>query len=210
VIVLSDKVISEGMFSIAPKGKIPGLQASAGNEEPEGPYLRYRLTGSGISPMRYPPLPEGVVRVNSHVHSEDGITTEEPGITRAMADKRQKKMEILSREVENLSTVVVSGDRGANIGILCWGSNKWVCSEAGDSLGLRVVRPKIVWPFPAREFASAMNGVTEIYAVETNETAQFARYASIFGYRTKKNVLKYDGRPFTVEELIRELEMAIS
>jgi len=210
VIVLSDKLISEGMFSIGPEPKIPALRSLVGNEEPEGPYLRYRITGSGISPLRFPPLAGGIVRVNSHVHSEDGITTEEPEMTQAMADKRQKKMEVLSREIEDLSPVAVGGDPDAITGLLAWGSNKWVCNEAGEQLGLRVVRPKIIWPFPAREFASAMKGVTELYAVETNETAQFARYASLFGYRTKGNVLKYDGRPFTVEELVRELEKAIS
>ena len=209
-IVLSDKFICEGMFSIAAEPELHALKAFNGDPGPEGPYLRYRLTGSGVSPMKVPPLAGGIVRVNSHVHSEDGITTEEAEMTRAMADKRQKKMELLSREIEDHSPVVVSGDRRATTGLLCWGSNKGVCSEAGEQLGLRVVRPKIIHPFPTREFAAAMEGVTEIYAAETNETAQFARYAGQFGYKTKRNVLKYDGRPFTVEELVRELQEALS
>jgi 2-oxoglutarate ferredoxin oxidoreductase subunit alpha len=127
-----------------------------------------------------------------------------------MADKRLKKMEVLKCEIEDLDPVNVSGNRNSPTGILCWGSNKWACSEAGDTLGLRVIQPKIISPFPARAFAAAMNGVKELYAVETNETAQFARYVSQFGYKTKGNVLKYDGRPFSIDELVRKLGGLIS
>jgi 2-oxoglutarate/2-oxoacid ferredoxin oxidoreductase subunit alpha len=210
VIVLSDKILCEGMFSIEPGYGRSLLRSETNRENPADRYLRYKYTDSGISPMRFPPLKGEIVRVNSHVHSENGITTEEPEVTRTMADKRLKKMEVLNREIEDLDPVNVAGNRNSPTGILCWGSNKWVCSEAGDTLGLRVIQPKIIWPFPARAFAATMDGVRELYAVETNETAQFARYVSQFGYKTKGNVLKYDGRPFSIDELVRELEGAIS
>jgi 2-oxoglutarate ferredoxin oxidoreductase subunit alpha len=210
VIVLSDKTICEGMFSMETIPHKPSLGREIFGENTSGPYMRYRSTGSGISPMRFPPMEGEIVRVNSHVHSEDGITTEDPEITRAMADKRLKKMEVLKCEIEDLDPVNVSGNRNSPTGILCWGSNKWACSEAGDTLGLRVIQPKIISPFPARAFAAAMNGVKELYAVETNETAQFARYVSQFGYKTKGNVLKYDGRPFLIDELVRKLGGLIS
>ncbi len=209
-IVLSDKLICEGMFSLdASSAEGYRLDKSLPEENPAEPYLRYRITGSGISPMRFPPLKGEIIRVNSHVHSEDGITTEEPEITRAMADKRLKKMELLGNEIEDLDPVNASGNRNSTTGILCWGSNKWVCSEAGDTLGLRVIQPKILWPFPAREFAAAMKGIQDLYAVETNETGQLARYISQYGYMTKRKILRYDGRPFTVDGLVRELEGVI-
>ena len=206
VIVLSDKIICEGMFSMETAPGRQHLPVEPPSEDPARPYLRYRLTGTGISPVQYPPLEGEVIRVNSHVHSEDGITTEDAEITRVMADKRRKKMELLSREVEGLEPVSVYGNLNSTAALLCWGSNKGVCKEAGDTLGLRVIQPKIIWPFPGYEFTKAMDGITELYAVETNETGQFARYISQYGYVTKGKILKYDGRPFTIDELLKKLE----
>ena len=48
-----------------------------------------------------------------------------------------------------------------------------------------------------------MVGVERFYGVETNETGQLARLVREFGYRADGMVLKYDGRPFMLEELRR-------
>ena len=204
-IFLPDKVICEGMFSIDP-GNIPAARVEpplAG--DPGVPYERYALTPTGISPMRFPPLHDGVIRVNSHVHDPDGITTEEAGMTRAMADKLQRKEELLRSEIEDLHPVVVAGDPLAGTAILCWGSCKGICSEIGSRMGLRVIQPIVLSPFPARSFADAMAGVRKIVAVEENQTGQLSRLVRQSGYHPAETVLKYDGRPFIVEELEDEL-----
>ncbi|MDD1667073.1 MAG: hypothetical protein LUO96_01260 [Methanomicrobiales archaeon] len=169
------------------------------------PYRRYALTDSGISPLRFPPEKGELVRVNSHAHDPDGTTTEDPEMTRAMADKRQRKMAGLARELEGMHPVNVLGDPDARTAILCWGSNKGICGELGEKLGLRVVQPLALWPFPEKSFAGAMDGVDRFYGVENNETGQLARLVRGYGYRASGMVLKYDGRPFMVDELEQEL-----
>jgi 2-oxoglutarate ferredoxin oxidoreductase subunit alpha len=151
-----------------------------------------------------------VIRVNSHAHDTDGITTEDPGITRDMADKRRRKMLGLAAEIEGLHPVNVAGDPDAATGLLCWGSNKGVCAELGEELGLRVVQPVALWPFPEKSFAGAMDGVERLLGVETNETGQLARLVRQFGYRADAMVLKYDGRPFMLDELERELRKVMA
>jgi 2-oxoglutarate ferredoxin oxidoreductase subunit alpha len=158
----------------------------------------------------YPPAKGEVIRVNSHAHDTDGITTEDPGITRAMADKRQKKMQGLAMEVEGMHPVNVAGDPDAATGLLCWGSNKGVCGELGKGLGLRVIQPVVLWPFPEQGFAKAMDGVDRFFGVETNETGQLARLVREFGYRADGMVLKYDGRPFMLDELEPELRKVMA
>lgn len=208
-ILLPDKIICEGMYSLDP-GNIPGVRdepVPAG--VPGNPYERYALTSTGISPMQFPPLRGEVIRVNSHVHDPDGITTEDPEITKAMADKRWKKDQLLKQEIENLHPVTVAGDPEGTTALLCWGSCKGICTEVGSRLGVRVIQPIVLSPFPEQSFADAMQGVERLYTAEVNETGQLARLVHQFGYRTSVTVLKYDGRPFIVEELEDELRKVI-
>ena len=174
------------------------------------PYDRYALTESGVSPMLFPPAKGEIIKVNSHVHDPDGITTENPIVTKAMADKRMKKGERLRNEIEGMDPVNVAGDKAAKTALLCWGSTKGICGELGTLMGLRVVQPVVLSPFPEKAFAAAMNGVDRFYAVETNESGQLARLVSQYGYRANGRILKYDGRPFTVEELEAEIRKVIA
>jgi 2-oxoglutarate/2-oxoacid ferredoxin oxidoreductase subunit alpha len=208
-ILLPDKILCEGMYSLDP-GNIPGVR---GEPVPAGvpghPYERYALTSTGISPMQFPPLQGEVIRVNSHVHDPDGITTEDPKITKAMADKRLKKEQLLKQEIENLHPVTVAGDPEGTTALLCWGSCRGICTEVGSRLGVRVIQPIVLSPFPEQSFADAMQGVERLYTAELNETGQLARLVRQFGYHAAGAVLKYDGRPFTVEELEDELREVI-
>jgi 2-oxoglutarate ferredoxin oxidoreductase subunit alpha len=201
VLLLADKTLCEGLYSLDPEHLQRYRVLLPEDPGAEPPYLRYRLTASGISPMRYPPVEGETVRVNSHVHDADGTTTEEPEITRAMADKRNRKMALLAGEVEGMDPVTTGGRPGATTALVCWGSMKGICMELGDRLGLRVVRPLVLWPFPARAFADAMEGVERFVIAEQNETGQLKRLLREAGYREDDILLKYDGRPFTVDEL---------
>jgi 2-oxoglutarate ferredoxin oxidoreductase subunit alpha len=207
---LPDRIICEGMYSLDP---------AAPPEHPTGPvladpgvhpYLRYALTESGISPLRFPPVKGELVRVNSHAHDPDGTTTEDPEMTRAMAEKRHRKMAGLARELAGMHPVNVLGDPDARTAILCWGSNKGICAELGAELGLRVVQPVALWPFPEGPFREAMDGVDRFIGVETNETGQLARLVRGYGYRASGMVLRYDGRPFMVDELGQELRRVLA
>ena len=205
-ILLTDRQICEGLYSIEAE-PVPRTGAAAIPADPAvHPYARYARSGSGISPLRYPPAPGEVIRVNSHVHTESGITTEDPRITREMADKRKRKMAGLLDEIEGLSPVSLAGVKDAPVALLCWGSSKGACEELGNLKGFRVVRPVVLWPFPEEAFARAMNGVERIIAVETNESGQLADFVSRFGYSANGRILKYDGRPFMLDELEKELE----
>jgi 2-oxoglutarate ferredoxin oxidoreductase subunit alpha len=109
-------------------------------------------------------------------------------------------------EIEGLSPVSLAGVKDAPVALLCWGSSKGACEELGNLKGFRVVRPVVLWPFPEEAFARAMNGVERIIAVETNESGQLADFVSRFGYSANGRILKYDGRPFMLDELEKELE----
>jgi 2-oxoglutarate ferredoxin oxidoreductase subunit alpha len=209
-IILSDRLICEGLYSVEPD---PGIRYATGPVMADPgihPYFRYALTDSGISPLRFPPAEGEIIRVNSHVHDPDGITTEDPRVTKEMADKRMKKMDWLTREIEGISPVNTGGVTDAPTALLCWGSTKGVCEELARKKGLRLIQPVVLWPFAKKTFAQAMEGVEQFYAVETNESGQLAALVSRFGYIPSGEILKYDGRPFMVDELEAELNKVIS
>jgi 2-oxoglutarate ferredoxin oxidoreductase subunit alpha len=88
---------------------------------------------------------------------------------------------------------------------LCWGSNKPVCVEAAQNLGLKVIQPLVLSPFPLKQFKEALRGVKKLICVENNATGQLARHIKYYGFDVDEKILKYDGRPFSVDELHERL-----
>jgi len=208
-IILSDRLICEGLYSVEPDTWTRYAAGPVMADPGIHPYLRYALTDSGISPLRFPPGKGEIIRVNSHVHDPDGITTEDPRVTKEMADKRMKKMDGLAREIEGMRPINTGGVPDASTALLCWGSTKGVCEELAREKGLRFIQPVVLWPFAEKAFAHAMEGVEQFYAVETNESGQLATLVSRFGYTPSGKILKYDGRPFMVDELEEALKEVI-
>ncbi len=151
-----------------------------------------------------------MVKANSYSHLASGITTEDPREIETVQDKLLRKEEGLRREVERLASVRTYGDGGSSTALLCWGSNKGVSAELGEELGLRVVQPVVLNPFPANRFREALRGVDRTVSVETNSTGQLARLIRYHGFEADDSILKYDGRPFSVDDLESRLkEVAI-
>jgi 2-oxoglutarate ferredoxin oxidoreductase subunit alpha len=208
-IILVDKTLCEGTYSYAEDMvKVPRL--SAPDEPAAEPYQRYALTASGVSPMRFPPVQGSMVKVNGYAHDDDGITIEDAELTLRMMEKRGRKGATLAKEVKKLDAVRVFGNPDSPDVLLCWGSNKGVCSEVGGELGMRVVQPLVLWPFPEEQFRNAIQGSSRIISMEDNSTGQLAVLLSRFGIGVDHQVLRYDGRPFAVDELSARVKEVVS
>jgi 2-oxoglutarate ferredoxin oxidoreductase subunit alpha len=209
-ILLSDKTLSETAYSfnIEEARDVPDIKPVIWDGG--GEYERYAPGDDGISPLAFPPWPGAVVKANSYSHLASGITTEDPREIEAVQDKLLRKEEGLRREVERLASVRTYGDENSSTALLCWGSNKGVSAELGEELGLRVIQPVVLNPFPANRFREALRGVDRTVSVETNSTGQLARLIRYHGFEADDSILKYDGRPFTVDDLESRLkEVAI-
>lgn len=203
--ILSDKTLSEGTYSTdmssvtdIPKSSIPLWDRS-------GTYRRYSDHPSGVSPLAFYGTPGAVVKVDSYAHDEAGITTEEAGTVDLMARKRLRKEEGLRQAMDRYPQITVSGNPESPVALLCWGSTDGVCREAAAQLGLRVVRPVVLSPFPETPLKKALEGVQKIIAVEENATAQLAALALQHGIACQEKILRYDGRPFTPEKLTEKI-----
>jgi 2-oxoglutarate ferredoxin oxidoreductase subunit alpha len=206
--ILVDKTLSEGTYSLDP-GSAP-YKSGPGALRWDGkiPYRRYGDTASGISPLAFPGTKDAVVKMNGYMHDEAGITTEDAETTILMTKKRLKKWEHLVGMMQGCPCVMQSGTPGASTALFCWGSTKGVCEEAAAELGFQVIRPLVLAPFPVDQVKKALIGVKRLIAVEENVTAQLSALAERHGIIMDEKILRYDGRPFTVEDLVVKIPEA--
>lgn len=208
--ILTDKSVSEGLYSFDTSAAGNVKEASPFLWDGQGEYHRYKYTETGVSPLAYPTRKGQVVKANGYGHDEHGITAEDPKITVKMADKRLLKGEALAKEMQNYETVKVHGKGDSETALLCWGSNKGVCIEAAERFGLKAVQVVVLSPFPVEELKRALKGAERVMAVEGNSTAQLARLAGFYGIHVDEKILKYDGRPFSLDDLVLEIGRALA
>ncbi len=208
--LLVDKTLCEGGYSCAldPVADLVAPPEPAG-EVPVESYLRYRVTESGVSPMLPVGTPGAVVKVNSYEHDEAGITIEDGATTVAMQEKRMRKGAALANALAEYQTVAVYGGADARVAVVSWGSTVGAVREAGADLPVRVVQPVVLEPFPAEAFRRAVNGLERIVVVEENQTGQLEQLMRLNGFPAGARVHRYDGRPFTVEEMAARLAEVI-
>lgn len=205
-IILADKTVCEGTynFDIDSIDEI-NIESSA-MWDGKKPYKRYAITETGVSPLAFVPDKDACIKVNSYEHDEYGLTTEDPVMTTRMQDKRLKKEKFLIKEVQRYETVKSYGDPKSSTTILCWGSNKGVCCEVAEKLNLRVIQPIVLSPFPLNEFKNAIKRTKKIILVENSATGQLKSFLNRYGINIDKEILKYDGRPFSVDGLEEKIK----
>jgi len=203
--ILSDKITSESQYNFDPAAAGEVLEEPLSIWNGQGQYKRYQYTDTGVSPLAYPPQKGQKIKSDSYTHDEFGITTEEAKITREMNDKRLLKGQAMAADLEGYETVKVFGDDKSKTALLCWGSNKGVCMEAARKFGLKTIQVLVLSPFPEARLKQALSGVERLIGVECNSTAQLARLVAGYGIRTQEQILKYDGRPFSLDDLKAEL-----
>ena len=186
-ILLTDKHLiesSETAHLDRSKAKIEEIEIKKESEEL---LKRYEITESGISGYAVPPA---IVKVNSNEHDEFGITTDDAEIRKRMHEKRMKKERLIEKEIRDKAHVTFFKGSEA---IVTWGSTFGALYEIADELGYRLVVVRYLRPFVPPDVKKAL-------VVECNYSSQLGRMLKNLGIDTS-SVLKWDGRPFTPEEL---------
>lgn len=204
VIILSDQYCVDSYYNFK-RPDISGMEIEHHIVETGKDYHRYKFTDSGISPRGIPGFGDGFVVVDSDEHTEEGHITESMDIRSRMVDKRLSKREAISRESVPPELV---GNRECRLMAVCWGSNYHIAREALQRLGrddISLLYFKQVYPLHP-DTPEFFRGAKDAVIIENNATAQFAQVLlTEAGVKIDKKILKYNGLPFSVEELAEKL-----
>ncbi len=170
-------------------------------------YKRYRLTPDGVSPRLFPGVKQQLVCSSGSEHGEDGLPTEDAEVRSMMQEKRMRKITEMSRVFGNLTCCPSETE---NCIVVCYGSTLGVVKESVQELRRRgadigFVHLHEIWPVPRDRLLARLTRARQIVTVEHNATGQMARLLRRETRLTAGQILKYDGRPFSVDELVVKL-----
>jgi 2-oxoglutarate ferredoxin oxidoreductase subunit alpha len=173
-----------------------------------GEYKRYSFTVSGISPRALPGDKDALVVADSDEHNESGHIIEDAETRTKMVDKRFRKLTQLKQEIIQPRFY---GTEKADTLLIGWGSTYGVIKESVDILNKNggncsLLHLNQIWPFPVEAVSTAIKNAQHCYVIENNATGQLAGLIQReTGLSSNGNILKYDGRPFTPDIIMREL-----
>ncbi|GBE00539.1 2-oxoglutarate oxidoreductase subunit KorA [bacterium BMS3Abin07] len=200
VFVLSDQNLADLIYNL-PLPDMSAVNVERYIIKTGSDYKRYELTEDGISPRGIPGYGAGIIGADSDEHNEDGHITEDLDLRIKMVDKRLKKLDLVRAESvppelignENYETLVVG-----------WGSTHGAIKEALENIGsndISYLYIKQVYPLHP-DITDYLENAEKTIIVENNATSQFGKLIKLYlGMEFDSKVLKYDGMPFSVEEL---------
>jgi len=163
-------------------------------------YKRFELSQNGVSTRTIPGSGNFFV-ANSDEHDEYGLSSEEIDNRNNQMNKRMQKL--ITCEKEDMQPPMLYGPKEADLTIVSWGSNKGSILEAMAKFP-NVNYIHVTWmnPFPTDSITKILSTSKNIVDIECNYTGQLAGLIrEKTGIEIKNKWLKFDGRPFYVEEL---------
>src|SRR6056297_908422 len=224
VFILTDQYLLDSFFD-TPRFQIAATQPANHFVKTDADYRRYRLADTdnesdshtepdphtdhdGLSPRGIPGYGEGRVRIDSDEHTEDGYITEDViGIRPAMVKKRLYKRHQLLQKAALPPELI--GSASYSTLVVCWGSNRNVAVEALQKIGsddIALLHLTQLYPLHP-SVAEYLDRAARTCLVENNATGQCAdllRHET--GRKIDEKILKYNGIPFSVEELQEKIE----
>lgn len=179
-------------------------------------FHRFALTDNGVSKRAFLGQKGGIHWLTGDEHTEQGHITEDPDLRMSMMRKRMNKEVIALAEIPAEKKYTLFGPSTAPVTIVSWGSTKGAILDALDRLkeeGIECnfLQVKLMWPFPAKEIEDLLKDAKIIVNIEQNYTAQFGKVLrQETGILANHNLLKYNGRPMTEDEIVRGVKRLVN
>jgi len=205
VFILSDQYFAD-IFYNHPGLDLDKIEIQNHIIKTDSEYKRYKFTENGISPRGIPGLGEGLVVVDSDEHDEEGHLTENLDLREKMVDKRLKKF--IEIQADAVAPELVGGHNYKKL-IVGWGSTYGPIKEAMENLNhddMSFLYFKQLYPLHSST-AKLLESSDKVIIFENNALGQFSELIkNKTGYEIDKKVLKYNGMPFSVEEVEKHLK----
>ncbi|MFW9906897.1 MAG: 2-oxoacid:acceptor oxidoreductase subunit alpha [Candidatus Thorarchaeota archaeon] len=210
VFILTDQFFLDSHYSI------PDLNLSEVKNEKQvvktkQDYQRYKLTDNGISPRGIPGFGSGLVNADSDEHDEDGHITEDVHVIRPkMVQKRLfKRLELLRRDFIEPELI---GNKEYKTLVIGWGSTYGVIKESVENIrrhDLAFIYFKQIYPLNEK-VGEILRKAEKTIILENNATSQFSKVLKLeLDFDVDEKFLKYNGMPFSVEEVTAFIEEQI-
>lgn len=212
VTILSDEYLADTVMTVA-EFDVDQLSIERHIATEFENYKRYDFNHV-VGNRAYPGLDsQTLIMTDSHVHNEDGSITEEPDVAMKLKHKLMAKQELLKTEVLEPLYVGVTEPR---VLVTSWGSTYGALKEAieilkdaGHSIGMLSFND--IFPLATKQLHHYKSFAKKIINVEQNYTNQFGRVLILEGdTKYDASINKYDGRPFSFEELVTALEVHLN
>jgi len=133
---------------------------------------------------------------------------------RSYVEAMRGKLDIIAREIPEPFRYKLAGPQEADLTIVSWGSTKGAILDALPALGeagrVNFLQVRLMRPFPAAEIGRILSSARTTVLIEPNYSGQLgALIREQTGILTDHRVLKYDGRPFSRNEVVEGVEAVL-
>ena len=213
VVVLLDKFMANSWFTTQDLG-LDGLPIDTGevwapSSNGNKPYLRHKVTPSGISPRAIFGTPGGMFVTTTDEHTERGRIDEDVGNRVEQMDKRMQKLDLAAREILPEQQYTLHGPTVADTTIVAWGSTRGAIQDAMPVLSAEYgitanhLQIRLMRPFPVDGVREILETTQKVLLLEDNFMGQLGLLiAEQTGLQIESKALKYDGRPFSQSDVI--------
>lgn len=220
VIVLADKFLAS-TYRTATIPDVTHLKVDRGQILTEAelaaksPYKRYEFTASGISPRAIPGTRGGIFHTTGDEHDEFGSITENSENRVKMMNKRMHKLGLAAGLIADEKKVNFLGPREANVTIVGWGSTKGAILDGvqdleADAIRCNFLQVRYMNPFPKELVTKYLEKSKRKVLVENNYSGQLGSLIREHtGITMDHKVLKFNGRPFSQNEVYEGVKDAI-
>ncbi|SHE52991.1 2-oxoacid:acceptor oxidoreductase subunit alpha [Alkalibacter saccharofermentans] len=204
-IILTDQFYLES-FGQMKRFELDGKYLDSFVEETEEDYKRYDLSKGPLSPRGIPAQGKGMVKVDSDEHDESGYITEDFSVRVAMHEKRLSKKELI---LEDYIEPAFIGPDEYNTLIVGWGSTFGVIKEyveSGAHEDMAFLSIKQLYPLDP-SIKEYFDRADKVIAIENNASGQLANLLKLeLDINADHKILKYNGQPFSIEEIESRVE----
>ena len=220
VVVIADKFLASSYRTVplfdtrdlkVDRGEMVTEQQLAAN----GEYKRYAFTPLGISPRSIPGMRGGIFHTTGDEHDELGHITENSENRIKMMQKRMRKLQLAEELIPNAKKVNFFGPEQADVTLVGWGSTKGAILDGmqdleADAIRCNFLQVRYMSPFPTELVTKYLRNSKKRVLVENNYTGQLGGLIREHtGIAMDYRVLKYNGRPFSQNEVYEGVKDAI-
>jgi 2-oxoglutarate ferredoxin oxidoreductase subunit alpha len=220
VIVIADKFLASS-YRTVPMFNTSELRIERGQILSESDlagkplYKRYEFTPLGVSPRVLPGTRGGIFRTTGDEHDEFGHITENSEIRIKMMQKRMHKIQLAAESIADSKKIKFFGPEKADVTLVGWGSTKGAILDGmqdleGDGIRCNFLQVRYMSPFPDKLVTKYLSNAKRRVLVENNYSGQLgALIREHTGIAMDYKVLKYNGRPFSQNEIYEGIKEAV-